>query len=1145
MNDWFEDTSDERARERALDVAHSWLVQAPAGSGKTGLLIQRYLALLARVDRPDRIVAMTFTRKAAAEMRERVIAAIAQAQELSSQPSSAHDQRTADLARAALARDRELDWRLVEHPARLRIMTIDALAASIARQAPISAGLGALPAFVDDATPLYREAARNALGAAPGNSPHWRILMRWLDNDAEYVVKLLAGMLAARDRWGPTLLALDPASVRRELEQQLAHEIETALGEIRAAFPRRLVERLGEIAGHALDHLDAGSDRASTLRGVANTNDLPPPQLTARVAWETLAGWMLTKEGVFRKSVDHKHGFPPATGADKHVRSQRKSAFEAWLDEARDVPGLAAALHGVRRLPPERYSDEAWQFVAAALQVLREAAGALLQVFATHGQADFAEATLRALQALGGPDEPSDLLLALDDRLEHLLIDEFQDTSVPQLRLIERLTAGWQQGDGRTLFAVGDPMQSIYRFRHAEVRIFVEAQSSGRVGAIPVGVLELARNFRSQSSIVQWVNQVFAGVLGSVSHPARGEVAYRRSEAASALSAESTPTLTLTADRRAEATEVVRRLQEARKVGCKEIAILLRARAHATLLLPALRDANVAYAAVELEALNERLATRDLISLCRALTQPADRLAWLAVLRAPWCGLTLADLSVLVHEASQRTLMEALSEDAVLARLSDDGRLRARRCMNALAGPLALRGRASLSRRVRSAWLALGGPACAEGVLDRTGADNLFALLDQHEVAGDLPDFDAFTAAAMQLYANADTHPDLVQVMTLHRAKGLEFDCVILPGLDLRPTHGDDQLLSWKVRPRGSDAALLLAPRRQKFGMRSGQDPVHEYLTELEAREERAELGRLLYVGSTRARRRLHLIAVAQTAPEDDTGALQWRRPARRSALERLWQAVAAHVPQPDNAATAEPDLDIDDDAEALRETPAPRADPLRRLPVDWSLPACPSPIVAPSAPLREVSQVVFDWADVTAAGIGTVAHRVLAQIAAEGIDAWDAGRVQSLRPRLIQELALVGVEAGERERAADRVYEALVRTLGDARGRWLFDPGHVDAHSEWSLAGVDDGAVVHVVVDRSFVSDGERWIVDYKTGRHEGGDASAFLDREVERYRAQLERYARVVSALDARRIRLALYYPLVEGGWREVLAGDKRDRP
>ena len=155
---------DAAARERALDITQSFLVQAPAGSGKTGLLIQRYLALLAHVDRPERIVAMTFTRKAAAEMRERVLKALRDAEDATAVDASRpHDVAVRRLALAALAQDRRFDWQMLAQPSRLRMLTIDALAASLARQAPVTTGLGALPEFIDDAAPVVP--AGRTLGA--------------------------------------------------------------------------------------------------------------------------------------------------------------------------------------------------------------------------------------------------------------------------------------------------------------------------------------------------------------------------------------------------------------------------------------------------------------------------------------------------------------------------------------------------------------------------------------------------------------------------------------------------------------------------------------------------------------------------------------------------------------------------------------------------------------------------------------------------------------------------------------------------------------------------------------------------------------------------------------------------------------------
>jgi ATP-dependent exoDNAse (exonuclease V) beta subunit len=165
---------------------------------------------------------------------------------------------------------------------------------------------------------------------------------------------------------------------------------------------------------------------------------------------------------------------------------------------------------------------------------------------------------------------------------------------------------------------------------------------------------------------------------------------------------------------------------------------------------------------------------------------------------------------------------------------------------------------------------------------------------------------------------------------------------------------------------------------------------------------------------------------------------------------------------------------------------------------------------------------------------VGTLAHRLLARVGAGG--EWDEERLASLVPRVRADLAGAGFGADEVGAAAQRVLDAVRRTLADARGRWIFDARHADAHSEWGLAGVEDGAIVHVVLDRTFVADGERWIVDFKTGTHEGGNVEGFLASEAERYRDQLQRYGRLVRALERGPVRLALYYPLIAGGFREI---------
>ena len=154
--------------------------------------------------------------------------------------------------------------------------------------------------------------------------------------------------------------------------------------------------------------------------------------------------------------------------------------------------------------------------------------------FASRVAVDFSAVSIAGLRALGSADAPTDLNLRLDYRLQHILVDEFQDTSSSQLELVRLLTAGWQAGDGRSVFCVGDPMQSIYGFRQAEVRAFLELAEEG-IGDLRFDVQRLRSNFRSAAPLVDWTNRCFARLMPQVDDRNRGAIAYRPSEAAASM----------------------------------------------------------------------------------------------------------------------------------------------------------------------------------------------------------------------------------------------------------------------------------------------------------------------------------------------------------------------------------------------------------------------------------------------------------------------------------------------------------------------------------------------------------------------------------------------------------------------------------
>jgi ATP-dependent exoDNAse (exonuclease V) beta subunit len=1041
---------DRRERERALDPAASFIVQAPAGSGKTELLIQRYLLLLARVERPEEIVAITFTRKAAAEMRKRVVEALAAARS-EPRPDEGHGARTWDLAKAALDANDRLGWKLEENAARLRVQTIDALCVSLTRRMPIVSRLGAQPETVDDASAHYLEAARNLLAAVDiADDPRTddvAHLLAHLDNDVDQATALVAQMLESRDHWVRTLLA--PEVNDREA-------LEAALAQVRLAAARRC--------------------RALYPKGPAAVEE-----------WIAFAKSLLTTDWKWRK---------------QNPLAQRL---------ADDEP-LRAALVAMIRVPPACYSDEQWAALGAITRILPRALAELRLVFAAHGQCDFVEVAQGAARALRGAEGPTDLMLALDYRIRHILVDEFQDTSQAQYELLELLTEGWERGDGRTLFVVGDPMQSIYRFRQAEVGLFLDARHAG-IGTVALEPLTLCANFRSQPSIVRWVNTAFERILPSEEDIESGAVTYAASVAMPAADGPAVEVHPFfDGDRAGEAAHVVELVRSARSLRPQgTIGILVRSRPRLELIVRALRAANLRFRAVEIEPLAQRTVVQDLLALTRALSHLADRTAWLSVLRAPWCGLQLEDLCALGNSG---TLWDAVHDEAKLASLTEVGRARVLRVREALAPCVDARLRSTLRDAVEGAWLALGGPACAETETELEDATVFLDFLESGEDAGAIGDEATFAQRLQKLYAVPDLQADeSLQVMTLHKAKGLEFDTVILPGLGAGTEQDDRRLLTWLKR-RGAahgEANLLVAPLDAPG---SRERPIYDYIRTLDQEHAKHESARLLYVASTRARVQLHLCADVKVP---DSGELKAKK---GSLLQHLWPLVQSGF-EPKERAPQEG---------AARSGRA--AQPLRRVRLPMPAVVAPSAVRwnAPREEIRTPQEVEFSWAGESARRIGTVAHRWLQRIAEDGVERWSAERVRSTGKALRANLRSLGAGDPDLDAAAQAVERALVNALEDERGRWILG-AHREAHNEYRLT-MDDGNVRRTfVMDRHFVeADGTRWIVDYKTSRHEGAGVEAFLDQERERYRPQLARYATLFDGPSRR----GLYFPMMPG-WRD----------
>jgi len=1016
------------------------------------------------------------------------------------------------LARRALEHSQRLGWNLLDLPAQLRISTIDSFCRDLALQQPLISGLGGSLEIAEQPTELYRRAARRTLEEVGNAGSPLGIaaetLLLWRDNNWKEMEELLVNMLGERDRWM----------------------------------------------------------HAFVLAGSQN--------------WDAL-----------------------------------RERLEMSLTRA----ALDASECG--------YTEPEWEIVRACFLLLRQAAAYLRITFAEAGVVDFIEVAQIALNVLRSEDDrPTDAAIAVADRIRHLLVDEFQDTSRRQHELLGRLIAAWPQPEGRTCFVVGDPMQSIYFFRDADAELFPRVENIGldipNEPVLRFDSAHLKANFRTAPALVQRLNEVFvkvfavddgSGIEFVQALPAREDSAQPGPHPV----ADPLPRMSLhlefipqnlransrgyTRERKAEiqverdragqrqAQDIVdlikaheSQIEEAKawnethtdtdEKKKYRIAVLGRTRKALVPVAQALREAEIPFRAIELETLQDRPEIIDALALARALLHREDRVAWLGVLRAPWCGLSLADLHTLTsvddEQLKSRPVPDLLAERMTL--LSGDGRAAAERLLRAIAFAERLRSMqpsATPGTWLEQVWLRLGGAQCVDAAA-RANLDLLWTCLDS------LPQGEAdllgpaLDAALKKLNAQPDPSASSdcgVQLMTIHKSKGLEFEVVIVPDLQAGAGRGGRRLLSWLERglapdvdavdedSAGAITEFLVAPLQPK-GAESGS--AKSLVDKARRDRESQETRRLLYVAATRAREELHLFARPEFKTADDqsltlvppTGSLfatAW--PGLREEVQRSFEEWCAD--QSAQAAQTEESHTIDSlaaSAEKVFTMPAPpdgcapAPTPLRRLPPSYE-PAGTELTSAAVEPLAGAGRLYERHeGGLISRALGKAVHELfqhLAQLLAAETSPVARESLARLRPRIAANLRAFGIDASQADRIAAQALEMVLRAADDPQAQWIL-AAHTDAASEARWTGVVAGGLRTVQVDRVFragptpqSSDDNStwWIIDYKTAHEDGLDPKAALPELRRAFAPQVEAYAKVLRNLhgaDAA-VRGALYYP------------------
>lgn len=1173
----------EDADQRALALTpnRSFICEAPAGSGKTELLTQRILKLLARVEHPESVLAITFTRKAAAEMRDRVVEALLLA--AGDKPIDDHKVLTWSLAKDVLETDQKYSWNILKNPRRLNISTFDSLCSWINQTLPLASKIGIDVNPSEDSEALYEEASDNFLASLDEN-PAWQaslnLLLSHLDVRVELLKNLFVNLLASRDTWMPLIYQ---AGVQHQFKEVLERNLYSVVHESLAQMARALepeadnIKSLVAFAANNLSREDANNSMACLME-IDCSEGWPLATEEGLKQWKAIKDFFLKTDGHWRKKLDKRNGFP--TGENKEEKLKYKELKQQaiqCIERVSQLNNTRELLLDVAALPDLKFEDGQWRVLEALFEALPVLVAHLQLVFARRGEVDFIEVAARARMALGAPDNPTDLTLKLDHAIQHILVDEFQDTSFSQIELIERLTAGWEQGDERSLFCVGDAMQSIYGFRGAKVGLFLFAKQAG-IGDIKLENLRLSSNFRSEKPIIDWVNKNFQIAfpqendigLGAVSYSP--SVAYKTGQDAGVYSWAFVGQQALEEEAKTITQEVQSILQSD---PVATVSVLVKSRSHAAQIVEEFKNQSVDFKAVDLESLAAREEIRDLLSLTLALMNVERRVEWLAVLRAPWCGLLLKDLNVvanwtvdnkavypLVMQQIQQALYsnspatEDLNRDQQLALfnsespslLSDDGRNRLERCYRVFSRALADRQRKPLYQWVEGVWIELGGPDCLRSEIAKQNVERYFEFLQSLTQIDPWPSAEEICKKIKSLYSAPDPKSDgRVQIMTIHKSKGLEFDYVFLPSLQSAPRREDESLILFqeRVNSQGEDE-ILFAPI-SAYGQQ--KDSIYNFISNEQKKRKRLEECRLLYVACTRAKKYLYLSARLDHSEKDEE---RFKPPSKGSLLSYLWPGIELSMEEKSSSANKdqEPWQEKIEDQENIPEIDLsqremgglsyeqwtqkyPHSSPLFRLKSTWDYQTVTQcNLLENYIPFSDYSNTLddIDWYSPESSNLraaGTVTHFILQQaierhgdFVIEEIDEKDQKYFQSM---LLEE----GVLAQELDVIWADMYSQLKRLSHAPVYSWLMANSH-HCMCEYAIVSEESGEFSTFIVDLLLAEPGgATWVIDYKTANpHTGESTENFYKREMETYRAKMMSYARAVSLLGYGDVKCALLF-------------------
>lgn len=1087
---------DQKIREEALDTSGNFILEAPAGSGKTDLLIARYLALLSKVSHPRQILAVTYTRKAAIELEDRIVQKLNQAKEMKADvPENPWEALLLTLAKRALQKHKSHPA-ILFNPESLQVGTFHSFCASLVRGWPLESGI---PPEVDLLEDIDQEALlekavdqyiRSILSEKVSDEERKAYTNRLasVNNYPDALSKQLKNLLKRRDRLKDfPLLSVERRSIE-SLNLELHRRLETYAGTLLSGLQNYFLQqethwiqlKRALVTGQA----PMGEKLPESIQGIL---------LKDIGEWKKVAEVFLTGSGTLRKRFGPRYGFPDGFGMDPAVMliktlpfiEAKRLAFVAkWPDPQEDNVGLAALM-----------------------DILILASGAitkLQELIRTQGM-DYLELEMGALRALGQTDRPSEGLIFHHEHLRHILVDEAQDMNEIQVEILSRLTEGWEPGDGRTVFVVGDPKQSIYRFRRAEVSLFYEMKERGlprnSEAQLPLKPLLLTSNFRSRPHLVTFANRLFEKVMSSPrkeydevefasSEPTREEPDPFVPTTAAVFYNEDVSKKEDDSPLKREACWIAHEVAKLHKEKPAEtIAILIPARTHLPIYVKELMELNVPLRLLEGEPLKQRPEVRHLMNLFIAMVRPYDDVAWAGAMRTPWFNV------------SNQILLSFKKGRGFWSRRILSGRdafPELTRFCEVIIEANKIFGREPYRSTLSRLWEDLEGASQITELYGAAGVSNVRTFFDLLDLCSGMPGEEALLKLN-RLLEMAYTPPDPkgafsnVYMMTIHKAKGLEFDHVFAVNLDydsLRGGRSEDPAYRMERLP-GEEKHFLVAATADR---RIGQQNLGSYLLrDLSNQRTLAEARRLFYVAATRAKESL-TISGRRKPPGKGNDEISFKTPI--SSLLNIMKKDEDDFKLLRNPVSSKP-VEVEEKLLAPHLEPSPfDAEPL------------PYQITSPSKIEDETSQAAIPGAEEEeedyARAKGVVIHRILETLAQKR----PCPDPKAIAVALSEE----GIPLKEAEEIAPHVMGECIKAWETPDFRSLCESAK-EIHSELNIEDFDGEWTLRVGRFDLLLKTEARWVVlDYKTGRPEK-DVEAWLQIQKEHYRPQLNAYTQMVA--------------------------------